>query len=441
MLFSRKDLTKLLVPLFFEQALTIAVGTIDTIMVAQAGDAAVSGVSLVDSVNTLFLYFIGAMTTGGAIVLSHAIGAKDESTIQNSKKQLMWLATIVSAIFAVVTIVFRKGLLSLIFGSVTPEIMKHAQDYFLYTSISLPFLGFRNAIGANYRAFGNTKISLYVSLITNLVNVAGNAYLIFVLHMGAAGAAIATLFSRIVGAAVMYIASNGKQSPVRVEKLLQYKPDWHLIRRMLGVGIPSGFENSVFQLGRVITQSLISTLGPVAIAANAAANSLTKLMYVPGAAVGQAMTTVVGQCMGANEKKQAKSYAIRLVGVTYAVLAVFSLTTGVFAEPLVGMFNLTPESTRVAVNLMIFHNICVSILHPMAFTLPNSFRAAGDVRFTMVFSILSMLALRVGCSFLFANTLGFGVYGVWLAMTTDWLARAIMFGIRYLCGTWLTKKV
>ena len=431
----------MLLPLFIEQALTIAVGMIDTIMVAQAGDAAVSGVSLVDSVNALILYFVSALTTGGAVVLSYAIGAKDENTIQASKKQLMWLATIVGVALMLVAIVFRNGLLDLIFGSVTPEIMENAKAYFLFTALSYPFLAYRNAISANYRAFGNTKISLYVAMLTNLVNVAGNAYLIFVLHMGAAGAAIATLFSRIVGAAVMLIASNHKQSPVRVEKLLQYKPDWHLIRRMLDIGIPSGFENSMFQFGKVITQSLVSTLGPVAIAANAAANSLTTLMYVPGAAVGQAMTTVVGQCMGANEKKQASRYARLLVGVTYAVLAVFSMLTGVFSNSLVGFFNLTPESTQVAVNLLIFHNICVAIVHPTAFTLANSFRAAGDVRFTMIFSIISMFALRVGCSFLFAKTLGFGIYGVWLAMATDWMARAIVFGIRYLRGTWLTKKV
>lgn len=439
MLFSRRDLAKLIVPLLIEQALSVTIGMMDTVMVSAAGEAAVSGVSLVDSVNLLILYFLNAMATGGAIVISQALGAKDTKNIKAAPKQLIWVSFLFGVLLSAVMVFSRKGLLRLIFGSISAEIMANAQIYFLFTALSFPFIALRNAVGANYRAYGISKVSMYVSMVQNILNISGNALLIYQFHMGAAGAAIATLFSRFVGAVIMVCLACNKRSPVYIEKILHFKPDFKLIKRILGIGLPSGFENSVFQLGKVITQSLISTFGSVAIAANAVANTLSSMLYIPGSAMGLAMTSVVGRCMGANEKAQAKLYARRLLGIVYAIIAVMAVSMSIFSPNLVGLFSLSEEAEALAIRLFLLHNICVCTVWSTAFTLPNSFRAASDVTYTMVLSITSMWVFRVGGSFFFAKLLGMGVIGVWVGMACDWVFRAVLFGIHYLRGSWLTK--
>lgn len=439
MLFSKRDLTRLIVPLLIEQTLAITIGMLDTVMVASAGEAAVSGVSLVDSVNLLVLYFLGSLATGGAIVISQFLGARDIDSARGAAKQLVYVPAIFSAIICLVMVMGGEGLLSLVFGSVSNEIMESAKVYFLYTALSYPFIAIYNSGAAIYRAMGNSKVSMYASIIMNVINVFGNAILIYAFEMGAAGAAIATLFSRIVGAVIMLRLVRDRYQTVHVEHLFRYKPDFKIIKRILGIGVPNGFEGSVFQLGKVITQSLVSTFGTVSIAANAAANTLSALLYIPGNAIGLTMAAVVGRCVGAGEKEQARKYSKKLLGISYLLIIAMAVVLSIFAPQLVGLFNLSNAASELALYLFIFHNICVSIVWATAFVLPNSFRASNDVKFTMFLSIASMWVFRVGSSYLFGEFMGLGVAGVWYGMICDWTFRCIVFGIRFLRGTWLTK--
>ena len=439
MLFSRKDLSKIIIPLLIEQALAITIGMLDTAMVSTAGEAAVSGVSLVDSVNLLLVYLFSALAGGGAVVISQLIGQREIGAAKEASKQLMWVVFIASTFLAVFSVCLRGPLLKLIFGKIEADVMENALVYFFYTALSYPFLGLYNAGAAIYRAQGNSKTSMYVSFLMNGINVAGNALLIFVFKMGAAGAAIATLFSRVIGALIMTILPCKKNKEVYIEKIFRYKPDFRLIKRICGIGIPNGLESGMFQFGKVITQSLISSFGTIAIAANAAANALTALQYIPGNAIGLAMVTVVGQCVGAGEKEQAKKYSKRLVGLTYLCIFVISAVLCIFPKGLVGLFGLSPDATSLAINLIYANSIAVCTIWPLAFTLATSFRAASDVKYPMIMSVISMWVFRVGLSFVLSKWLDMGVMGVWIAMYADWLFRAIIFVIRYLKGKWLTK--
>ncbi len=419
--------------------MAVTVGMLDSVMVASAGEAAVSGVSLVDTVNLLLIYMFTALSAGGSVVLSQFMGKRDFAAVKEPAKQLIWLVFLVAFLITVLTVLFRIPILNLIFGSTPPEVMANARIYFLFTALSYPFLGIYNACAALFRAMGDAKTSMRISVVMNLVNVAGNALLIFVFHMGAAGAAIATLFSRIVGAGIMLLLIHDRRHTIFVEKLLHFRPDFALIRRICGIGIPNGLENSMFQFGRVLTQSLISGFGTAQIAANAVANSLTSMQYIPGTAIGLAMITVVGRCVGAEEKAQARQYTKKLMGIAYASIWVISLFLCIFSKGLISLYNLSPEASAICMVLLLYHSVCVSTIWPTAFTLPNAFRAASDVRYTMVLSIISMWILRIGMSFVLGKYLHFGIYGVWISMTCDWLFRAVMFAVRYVRGTWLTK--
>ena len=278
---------------------------------------------------------------------------------------------------------------------------------------------------------------MIASIIMNSINVIGNAVLIFVFKMGAAGAGVATLVSRIVGSVIIITLVHNKKNIIYAEKLWQFKPDKLLIKKICAIGIPNGMENSMFQFGKVITQSLISTFGTIQIAANAVGNAMAPLQYMPGNAVGLTMVTVIGRCVGAEEKEQAKKYALKLLGITYLRIGTISIFMCIFAKPLIGIYGLSYESSMLAYKLMILHSVAVSTVWPTGFTLPNSFRAASDVKFTMITSITSMWIFRVGLSYVFALYMNMGVLGVWLAMFCDWTFRACVYGTRYITGKWL----
>jgi len=439
MLFSRKDLFTIIAPLMVEQLLAVTIGMLDTMMVASAGEAAVSGVSLVDSLNLLLIYLFSALATGGAVITSQFLGAKNFEAARKSAKQLIYVVFIVSTIIMLCAVIFRSQILRLIFGSIDTSIMENAKIYFLFTAISYPFLALYNGGAALFRSMGNSKISMRASLIMNIINVSGNAILIFVFHLGAAGAAIATLFSRIVGSMIMLVLIHDKHGSIYIEKLFHYKPDFGIIKSILRIGIPNGMENSMFQLGKVLTQSLIASFGTIAIAANAAANALSSMQYIFGTAISLSMVTIVGRCIGAGEINQAKKYTIKLLSIAYTAIFIVALTMTIFIKPLISLYNLSPASSQLAYYLMLYHAACVCTIWPAAFTLPNAFRAASDVKYPLLISMISMWVFRVALSYVLGLYFGLGIMGVWIAMTSDWLFRAILFLIRFVRGRWTTK--
>lgn len=439
MLFSKKDLRRIIIPLMIEQAFAVTIGMVDAVMVASVGEEAGSGVSLVDTINLLLVYLFSNIAGGGAVVISQLLGQEDYKAAKEASKQLIWLVFLISSFVTMMGVIFRIPLLNLVFGKVAPGVMANARSYFLFTLLSFPFLGLYSAGASIFRAMGNSKISMRTSLLMNVINVVGNAILIYIAHWGAAGAAIATLFSRIVGAVLMLRLVVNKENKIYVEKLFHFKPKLAYIKRICGIGIPNGMESGMFQFGKVITQSLISSFGTVQISANAICNSLTALQYIPGNAIGLSIIIIVGRCIGAGEKEQAKKYSRMLLKLTYASIFIISLILCVFSKQFVGMFHYSKEASDIAVKLILLHSAFVCTIWPFAFTVGSVFRSASDVKFPMVISVSSMWVFRVGLSFVFGKFLRMGVSGIWWAMFSDWFFRMIIYTTRYFKGTWLTK--
>ncbi len=448
LLFSRKAIISLIVPLIIQQVLNVLVGTIDSVMVSYAGEAAVSGVSLINTLDTLLIVFFTALVGGGAVVVSQALGKKDQKDANESAKQLLYIATAVATVLTVTVLILRKPLLTLLFGDVEPDVMANAISYFFFVALSFPLLAITESISACFRSTGNTLLSLLVSLLINLVNVCGNATLIYGFKMGAAGAAIATLFARFVGAAVLLVLIHRQKYEVHIKRLFHYRPNRPIIRKILHIGIPNGISDSMFQFGRLLTQTLISTMGTAVIAANAVSLTICNYQYITGNACGAAMIAVVGRCVGARNERQAKYYSRMLLILNYVALWVIVIFTLLFMHPLISAYNLSEASSSLAQELIVFHSICSSLIWPIGFMLPSAFRAAGDVRMPMVVSIVSMWVFRVASAYplalesisLFGLTVpcvGLGIMGVWIAMVIDWIFRTTLFFRHYLSGKWL----
>ena len=441
-LFTRQALVALLLPLIAEQALSVTIGLADTLMVSSVGEAAVSGVSLVDSFNTLMIQVMSALATGGAVVTSQYIGHREPKNAKAAAAQILFVLASFSLVVAAVVVVGRHAILRGIFGSIDADVMRYAETYFLLSALSYPFIGLYNAGAALFRAQGNSKISMLSSLVMNVINIGGNAVLIYGFGMGVLCAALASLVSRAVSCLVVLYLLQKPACPLRVDGLRALAPDGGLIRRILRVGIPAGIENGMFQIGKLSVSSLTSTLGTAAIAANAVANTTTTFLNIPANAVGMAALTVVGQCLGAGEKEQAVYYSRRLLLTAYCGAWVMNLSAFLFANRFaISLFNLSPEAQTMALQVMVWFNFVSLFFWPSSFTLPNILRAAGDARFTMAVSILSMWVFRVG--FCYVMVLGFHgrLLSIWMGMFLDWVFRSLCFFVRFARGRWMEQSV
>jgi len=442
MMFSVHDLKRLILPLVVEQILLVTVGMADTMMVSSVGEAAISAISLVDSINLLLINIFSALGTGGAIVTAQYLGREDDENASLAAKQLIYVIGAVSTTVMLVCLGANGPILRALFGNVEPEVMAGSQTYFYITALSYPFIGIYNGGAAVFRAMGNSKVSMLCSALMNLINIGGNAVLIYGMGCGVEGAAIATLLSRVAAAVVIIwlLCKGGGRVQLRRLAKPEYSPE--MVRGILRVGVPNGLENGMFQIGKILVQGLVASFGTAVIAANAMANNIVTIPHVSGSAIGLAMVTVVGQCVGAGEFEQARTYMLRLTGLVYLSMGTLEVILGLTAGFWVGLFHLPPETTAITLELIHSFVIFAIIFWPSSFALPNGLRAAGDVRFTMLVSTASMWVFRIGFSFLLCSpAVGMGIMGVWVAMYIDWIARCGAFIWRFLSGRWRGRQV
>ena len=438
-LFTGKQLRALILPLIVEQFLGIFVGMADTMMVASAGEAAVSGVSLVDSLNVLLIVLLVALTTGGSVIISQHLGAKSYSDALKSAQQLLLSTTSLSLLMTAIALLGNYWLLHFIFGNIAPDVMGHARIYFFILAFSYPFLAIYNSCAAIFRAMGNSKISMTASLVMNLLNVCGNALLVFCFHMGASGVAISSLISRMFAAAFLLLMLRRPDQLITL-KTYSLQFDTGIIRKLLYIGVPSSIETSIFQIGKLLVLSVVAGFGTSATTANAVSNSLSQFALIPAAAIGTAMITISGQCIGAGAYDLAVSYTKKLLLLSHGILAATNLIMFFACPYLLPLYSLTPETLQTATLLIRVHSIGAIFLYPESFMLTNTLRAAADVKYPMVVSILSMWIWRVGFSYILGIYFHMGVLGVWVAMLSDWLCPSICFGLRFRSGVWKTKN-
>lgn len=436
LLFDNKALRALILPLIIEQLLAVLVGMADSIMVASVGEAAVSGVSLVDNIMVLFINLFAALATGGAVIAGQYLGQKNEKQSCRAATQLVWFTTIMAVLIMALIYCGKWFILHVVFGQIDAEVMGHANTYLLIVTASVPFIALYNAGAAIFRIMGNSRVSMQVSMIMNVINVCGNAILIFGFHRGTEGVAIPTLVSRITAAVLIVVLLCRQNMPIHIDKSLRYRPEWTMIKRILGIGIPNGMENAMFQLGKIIVLSLVSTFGTYAIAANAVCNVVAGFQILPGMAINLAITAVIARCIGAGEHGQAEYYTKKLLKLVYISIWAINLIILALVPAILWAYNLSDVTAQTARGIMYFHAASASLVWPVAFSLPATLRAAGDAKVTMVIALVTMWLFRIVFSYVLGGYFGLGVLGVWIAMVIDWVVRAICMALRYKSGKW-----
>lgn len=426
-MFSRKELTGLIVPLIIELLLTLLVGMLDSIMVSSAGESAVSAVSLIDTVFQLLIYIFAAFGTGGAVAAGQYLGANQQEAARETANQLVWFSGVSSIAIMAIVYGIRGILLGYVFGSITEEVYWNANRYFMVVALSIPAISVYESGAAIFRTMGNARITMVLSLVMNLINICGNAVLIYAAGLGTVGAAAATVVARYAAAGLMIALL------LRKNQTLHLSPSFRFV--------PNGIENGLFQVGKIVLASLVATFGTSAITANAICQTIASIQVIPGSAISMAATTVIARCIGADDEPQTRYYNRLLILLSYLVLFLFCGVFWLAMPAILSWYHLSAATTILTGQMVLIHTLGAVIVWPLTFVLPSSMRAAGDVRFAMTTSVLSMFLFRLMTAYLLAVTAGIGVAGVWLAMLCDWSFRAVVFSLRWLSGKWKNKSV
>ncbi|MBQ9091094.1 MAG: MATE family efflux transporter [Anaerotignum sp.] len=427
--------------MIIEQFLALLVGMSDSIMVATVGEHAVSGVSLVDNIFILLIYLFAALATGGSVVMGQYLGQSNRDKANKAVNQLMLFTALFSIFIMGMLYLMRNFILHYVFGDIEANVMEAAKTYLLIVSASIPFIALYNAGAAVFRTMGNAKVPMYLSMIMNTINVGGNAILIFVFDMGVAGAAIATLVSRVISGVTITAFLASPSLLLHLERPFSFRLDFGMLKKIAYIGVPSGLENGMFQLGKIMVLSMITSFGTAAIAANAVSNIIATLQVLPGMSVGMAVITVCSRCIGGGNYDAARYYTRKIVKLVHILIIAFSAATLLILPVVMQLYNLSPEAMGYTKQIIWYHGICCMFIWPEAFTLANTLRAASDVKYCMVWSIISMWVFRIGFSYILGVKMGLGVFGVWIAMTIDWAVRATLFILRYRSTKWYKGSI
>jgi putative MATE family efflux protein len=439
---TNRRLFSLLWPLVVEQLLIVMMGIVDMVMVSSIGEHAVSGVSLVDTVNFIFINAFTALATGGSVVTSQYIGRRDWKNADGSAKQLIYVSMIISFFLMILTLSLRRLLLSLIYGRIADDVMHAGQIYFLFISLSYPFLALYSAASAMFRSMGNSKITMRIALIVNIFNMGGNAFFIYVMGWGVGGAALSTLIGRIIAAFALFIPLlRSTSNVINIRGISKISFNRGMIMRILNIGIPSGLESSLFQMGKIIVTRIFTVFGTAAIAANAVTSTINSIAFMPGSAFGMGLLIIAGQCIGAGDYMAVKKHTKKIMIISYIVYVLININILIFLDQIISIFNLSGESRLMCIRFLRIHCIFAMLFWCPSFVLPNALKAAGDARYTMIVAIGTMWAVRLCSAYLMTFPLGLGPQAVWVAMGMDFMFRGIFYTIRWRRGRWMTKKV
>ena len=439
--YTRKELYSLIIPLIADSFLSILIGMADTVMVSTCGEAAVSGVSLVDTVSNLLITLFSAFATGGAVVVSQYLGRSDKESARRGAKNLIYISAAISIAMTLIVMPIRSHIVDFFFGTIDAEVKGFTDDYFVPILLSYPFLALYSALTAISRAENRSFRTMGVSAMMNAINITGNAILIYGFGMGPRGAGISSLLSRMAGFAIMFIFLHRRSDMLSLSGIAKGPVDLKMIARILRIGIPAGLEGATFHIGKIMVQSLTASLGTSAIAINAVTGNFNAYSNIPGNGINLAMITIIGQCRGKKDFRDISYYTRYLLILVYISTLAINIPFFAVTPSVVSFYGLEASSIATAVPMCRLCLAACALLWPLAFTLPNMLKAVGDVRFILFASFSSMWIFRVGGAYLMVRALGMGVEAIWYAMYMDWAARGILFSSRILSGRWKTKEV
>ncbi len=398
--------------------------------------AAVGG-SAAQIINLIIGFFV-ALTTGAAVVIAQIYGAGKEEDVQKASGNAIAVCSLTGVLLAAAGIIAAPEMLKLL--KTPDDTVQASLTYLRIYFTGVPFILVLNMESNVLRSVGDSYSPFIFMLVGCVSNIIMDFAFVLWFGWGVAGAAFSTLLSRILAAIILFVFLR-KPKQVIVMRDYRIRPDFDMIARILAIGIPSGIENSMFQFGKLAIQSSVSTLGTTAIAAQAMAIIFENINGIGGLAVGIGLMTMVGQTLGAGRKEEAKYYIVHLMDISNWIIILSCAITFVACKPVMWLAGMEPAAAKICYDMVIFITISKIFVWVPSFLPSYGLRAAGDVRFTMIVSSLSMWITRVAMVTYLIRVCGMGPIAVWIGMASDWCVRGVFFLYRFMSGKWLSHSV
>ncbi|GIO33408.1 MULTISPECIES: MATE family efflux transporter [Paenibacillus] len=436
-----RQIIAIIIPIFVDQAFIILMSLLNTAMIASSGVAAVSAVSMVDSLNIFLVNVFIAVATGGTVIVAQYKGSGNDSMVSKTAAQAISAVAFISILLCVLVIAFHTPLLNLLFGQAEADVFQNARLYLIGSCLSYPFIAVFQAVTGALRGVAETKACLGLSLILNLSYLLLNILFITVLDMGIMGLIISLIIARVLGMGIslFYLIRMNHTLRYRLKDAL--KIDFSLLKKIMIIGIPFAAEQMFFNGGKLLTQTFIVQLGTLAITVNAIGGSISLLFQIGGSALSIAVVTVVGQCIGNGNIPDARKFIKSFIGLSTVFFVVIAAVILPLFPFIVHLFSPPAEIIPDIFKLTLLIAITQPIFWSTSFIMPSALRAAGDSNFTSITSLLSMWVLRVILGYVLAIPLKFGIMGVWVAMVTEWGVRGAIFWWRFRGEKWYRRKL
>lgn len=442
----RKNVLKLAIPIVIEQTFVMLLGVCNTIMAGHIGEEAVSAIGMVDSINMLFVSFFAALSVGATVVVAQQIGKGQAKKANETAKQAVMSGIIVSGIITLFLWIFRVPMINFLYGPAEELVKLDAKLYIEFTLLTYPFIAVEQISNGILRGTGDTKTPMTITMFMNVVNIILGYILIYgldIFHipsLGIMGAAIAIAIARTIGTIVIIIVLFRGSKNIKIKKIYPFKFDMKIQKDIFNIGIPAGMEQVIFQTGKLIVQVFIVTMGTASIAANAIGMSISQIINVPGNALCLAATTLVGQYVGKNDIKGAKSILIYLVKFTTFSLVTIGILFVPIAEWLASFYTNDLEVVKLTA-ILIKSNSIALLAWGISFVLSAGLKGAGDTRYTMVTAFIGMWVFRICLGYILGILCGIGILGIWIAMYIDWIVRGSMYLIRLRGVDWIKHRL
>lgn len=438
----RSLILRLALPAVAENVLATATQMADMIMVGRLGASAIAAVGLSNQP----LFFIQGLFMGIGVgttaIVARLYGASRKPEADHVAQQSLIFTFLLSAILCSIWYGLVPQVIS--FMGAKEDAIPLAISYMRTLVPGLFLLTLNIAMSSALRGAGDTRSPMIANTSINLINIFGNYVLIFghlgLPAMGVAGAALSTTISRGIGTAILLYIMSGGRGVLQLRLSDGLKPDGPTLSRVLKVGLPTAAERVSLSLGITFYTRIVASLGTVTYAAHQIALNAEQISYMPGFGFATAATALVGQALGAGNKKMAEKSGWNAWKMSAWLSGVMGLVLLILPEKLMGLYVSDPEIIRMgALSLRIMGIAQV----PMSagFTIVGALRGAGDTRAVLKMTLISVWGVRLIGTWFAVQVLHLGLMGAWLVMALDWCTRAAVALIRWKSGHWKHRKV
>ena len=439
-IFSWQHILRLQVPLILDTMSITVCNVLIMLLISENGPESVAAVSLVSPISGLIACLFAALSSGSTVVVAQSLGLNNQVFLKKSIGMSMWITTAVGVVLCLPVILFPEGLLHLVYPSIEPAVMEKACVFLAGSALSNISFTVYLAVFSILRGLGEASKCMVLSIIINVAYLLFSILFLNVMDLDILGSVYALNLARLAGALSALVAMFLWKPSVRLRLRDIFSFDWRLFRSNLQISVPLALEQIFANLGSVVSQMYMVSLGTKVLAVNTIISSVLGFIYSPAASTSNLSVTVVGHCIGAKKFDEAYRYGKRSCQISRVLMIIACLIMFPIMPMFLKQYHLTPEAEHVVFVILLSNLPFLLTVWPISTVMQATLQSAGDAVFTSAVSLVGLWVMTIALGYVMAIPCGLGLWGVWIGNWACWVFRAAIFTWRYRKKKWMYKS-